>query len=443
MDKINCIVPDSTPPPQDVACTWKVPIKTPATVAADPTLQIYDTTYDLEALKGGPTTGPIVGKGYWSAMSNGVWYNNSDLQNYAYRFDVCGTLPPPADVKPACQSAAANVRPATVAWQVGFAECFPGWTKAKCVSPDTKKTYECSCLQENNDAGRDAAESGYCFQPPGPTTLTNPRTWCSDHVEAAGVYEGTCNSLGVLPSTTADYFSLADPLQPAAGVTLTFRGGGGKPNECPNNRTFTLTLLCSSEDTMESGADKMEEPAQCSYSLQLKTPHACPIECGATAAGAPLCSARGQCEYNRDELRSMCICEPGYMGATCDTPVPPDQALCAPGTVWDATDGQCEPDTSAVCGSGTKWVAAENRCMPDAYSAPNDGGKIAGAVIGTLFLSAALGFVYVRHERERSQQLELSGTAVGPQGGAGGTAGGVRASGAVARVDLQAEYSAL
>jgi len=99
-----------------------------------------------------------------------------------------------------------------------------------------------------------------------------------------------CVSLGGSPLTTVNVVvEVLDTINIAAGVTLRYIHGATTPN-CSSTE-FQMQMSCSNT---VSGPSPITHPSACVYRTAMTTPHACPLQCPTTAAGA-ICSARGAC----------------------------------------------------------------------------------------------------------------------------------------------------
>ena len=404
-EQAGCAPPDDIPADEaancadgDNTCCWQ-----PKNYSSGP---LFDTTYDLSAL--------TLPRGQWyTANSSALYHNDTAEEEYTYLFNICSelTMPKDAPVKsPGCQTKFNEMKtmepPSAAIWQIGQPGICPqGWAERYCFAQG--KAHACMCVASGSteDDAKQAAQQGICktdfadddkgsgddAAEPGVVATFCTDMWQNGSYDSR-YWDNTCYSLGEEGDALEPKkkFKLLDSANPAAGVVVTYFG-----EDCGDrgHRQFDFHLHCSPDDEFDDDLSYVEEYEVCRYRLAIKTPKACPQECKIGSNGL-LCSGRGRCTYNALELQSMCLCDPGMGGDDCGAQ---GGASCGPGTVFDATSGQCV-------------VAGDNA------------GIVAGGVIGGLVAVSAIGWVLTRKSRlQRAQERKQ----------------------AESNVDLQAQYSAL
>ena len=139
---------------------------------------------------------------------------------------------------------------------------------------------------------------------------------------------------------------LANPSQPATGVSIIYKGG----NTCPgtssdvealsnevcsvkgkkdgNNycsRSLRINLLCKNEVTEIPKIAAIHKAGTCGYVLNLEHTSGCPTECPRSKVDGTVCSDNGVCFYDEQEDVSgiigeglQCLCSAGYYGKVCE-----------------------------------------------------------------------------------------------------------------------------
>lgn len=123
------------------------------------------------------------------------------------------------------------------------------------------------------------------------------------------------------PAALGWNFSLYDQVRPARGVRITFLNGENQwcptTNGIPNNRTFTVELLCANVAPQSNYGDaSVFELNNCDYRMQLKSIAGCPLQC---VSSGSICSGHGVCGFDTDAGASRCYCYTGYQGNDCGT----------------------------------------------------------------------------------------------------------------------------
>jgi hypothetical protein len=191
---------------------------------------------------------------------------DSEHHDYMYHFSVCGNLPSP---------------PST-------------------YNPATKAYDGTGCVVTNGAGGTTLSGASAAFQ----------FTHNEDQSNCWRLNNGWENT----------EFSLADPEDPAAGVTLTYKGGNACGAPSFNDRTLKLTLLCRDDEARNAHVptqERVREPydSPCTYEFFIKTGYGCPTEC--PVRNDRVCGGDGVCAYDTVAKTSKCFCNEGRDGADC------------------------------------------------------------------------------------------------------------------------------
>ena len=152
--------------------------------------------------------------------------------------------------------------------------------------------------------------------------------WPSGPWQGAFQVEQSLNTCYILggPSALGWNFSLYDATKPARGVSVTMLNGentfcpmnrAAKP-PAPQNRTFTMSLLCANmpTSTVYTSATVFELNT-CDFRMEIKSIAGCPVECTGGPASSSICGGNGVCGFDTDANRAKCYCYSGFAGSGC------------------------------------------------------------------------------------------------------------------------------
>lgn len=126
-----------------------------------------------------------------------------------------------------------------------------------------------------------------------------------------------CYSLGSYNETQSP-IELLEPGNPVGGLRMRYNGG----TDCGDRggRKIIIDVACSNEDTIsphENGASMqtvfMKEFEICEYTVEFKSPFACPSAC---VTGNEICFGNGICGAH--DGTAECLCHTGYTGEFCE-----------------------------------------------------------------------------------------------------------------------------
>lgn len=146
----------------------------------------------------------------------------------------------------------------------------------------------------------------------------------------------SCHNAGKV--SAGSKFQLTDNSNPAHGVKLNYTDGsvckhghdfnecgGDTGNPCPDRQT-TLYFVCKDEATNAEQAAEINEKGQiehCTYSVEVRTMHACPQQCGLSwnedQNRLALCAGHGLCGWDQTNSAAKCFCDNGWSGKDCST----------------------------------------------------------------------------------------------------------------------------
>ncbi len=173
--------------------------------------------------------------------------------------------------------------------------------------PDVGVSYSAAELGATDQTYKDATgQITYYINPCGPVK-TLPDS-CDTGLNAVAFRvdsKNKCTHIAVAEAPTA---SLVQATSPAGGMRLVYKGGP-VCNDAGAKRSMTIDLVCGRVNGGSATSFVSEDG--CDYSITLRHPAACPVQCPFS------CSGRGFCGYDTSLRGAHCFCDVGATGDEC------------------------------------------------------------------------------------------------------------------------------